>query len=74
MDMSAVTSIISAVGFPIAMCLGMAYYIIKLQSKKDDDIREVIKDFNKTVSKMNDMLVSLTTKLDEWNKNEKEDK
>lgn len=70
MDMSAVTSIISAVGFPIAMCLGMAYYIVKLQNKKDEDIKEVVKGFNETVSKMNDMLISLTVKLDEWNKKE----
>lgn len=70
MDMSAVTSIITSVGFPIAMCIGMAYYILKLQTKKDDDIKEVIRGFNETVSKMNDMLISLTVKLDEWNKKE----
>lgn len=27
MDASAITSLVSAVGFPIVCCLGMAYYI-----------------------------------------------
>lgn len=55
MDIQAITSLISSVGFPIAMCLMMAYYIKSLlQNHKDemDSIRNEINALNLTIQKL----------------------
>ena len=55
MDIQANTSLISSVGFPIAMCLMMAYYIKSLlQNHKDemDSIRKEINALNMTIQKL----------------------
>ena len=52
MDTNGIQSIISSVGFPIAMCLILCYYIFKVQSKLTDAIQEL----TKTIQELNHRL------------------
>lgn len=46
MDANAVVTIISTVGFPIAMCLILFFYICKKQEKTDDTIAKLTETIN----------------------------
>lgn len=46
MDANAVVTIISTVGFPIAMCLILFFYIYKKQEKTDDTIAKLTETIN----------------------------
>ena len=53
MDASWIQTIISSVGFPIAMCIMLCYYIFKVQSKLTDAIMELtqmIKELNQRLA------------------------
>lgn len=53
MDTTGIQAIISSVGFPIAMCLMLCWYIFKVQSKLTDAIGELtqmIKELNQRLS------------------------
>lgn len=53
MDTNWIQTIISSVGFPIAMCLMLCYYIFKIQSKLTDaivELTQMIKELNQRLS------------------------
>jgi flagellar biogenesis protein FliO len=52
MDVSTVTQIIGSLGFPIAACVGIAWYVVKIQKQNND-----------TISKMSDALNNNTVAL-----------
>lgn len=53
MDINAVMTIISSLGFPIAACCWMAYYI-----------NTTMKEFTKVISENTEMLKELKTRLE----------
>ena len=59
MDVNAIASIVSAVGFPIVCCFGMAYYI-----------NTTIKDFTKVMNEHTVALEKLSTVIDKHIDNE----
>lgn len=53
MDTTAIQSIISSVGFPIAMCLLLSWYIFKVQAKLTDaivELTQMIKELNQRLT------------------------
>lgn len=46
MDVNAIVSVISTVGFPIAVCLILFMYIYKKQEKTDDTIAKLTETIN----------------------------
>lgn len=61
MDVSIITSLVSSLGFPIVMCVVMAYYIKYRDDKNRDEI-----------TSLNDKYMSLITDLNERHKEETE--
>lgn len=61
MDASIITSLVSSLGFPIVMCVVMAYYIKYRDDKNRDEIMS-----------LNDKYMSLITDLNERHKEETE--
>lgn len=59
MDINAITSIVSAVGFPIVCCLGMAYYI-----------NTTLKELTKVMNEHTVAIEKLTTIIDNHVDNE----
>lgn len=53
MDANGIQAIISSVGFPIAMCLILSWYIFKVQSKLTDaivELTQMIKELNQRLT------------------------
>lgn len=61
MDVSTITSLVSSLGFPIVMCVVMAYYIKYRDDKNRDEI-----------TSLNDKYMGLITDLNERHKEETE--
>lgn len=59
MDISAITQVVSTVGFPIAMCCLMGYYI----KYTEDRHREEVSELTKAVNNNTIVLQKLTDKL-----------
>lgn len=59
MDVNAIASVVSAVGFPIVCCLGMAYYI-----------NTTLKEFTKVMNEHTVALEKLSTVIDKHVDNE----
>ena len=55
-----IVSVISTVGFPIAMCVGMGYYLVK----KDEAHNAESKEFTEALNKNTLVLQKLCEKLD----------
>ena len=60
MDVGAFTSLISSVGFPIAMCIGLLYYLMK----QSDIRKEETAQFTKALNDNTLVLQRLADKLD----------
>lgn len=58
--MQEISQIISSIGFPIVFCLLMWRYI----SSQNEQLRQVISQFQVTMSENNRLLTTLCTKLD----------
>lgn len=58
--MQEISQIISSIGFPIVFCLLMWHYI----SSQNEQLRQVISQFQVTMSENNRLLTALCTKLD----------
>ena len=52
MDVTTATQIIGSLGFPIAACIGISWYVVKIQKQNND-----------TISKMSDALNNNTIAL-----------
>ena len=59
MDIQAITQVVSTVGFPIAMCCLMGYYI----KYTEDRHREEVSELTKAVNNNTIVLQKLTDKL-----------
>lgn len=57
MEIDTLTQFVSAVGFPIAMCAALFYYMIKQNDKHDKEIGEL----TNTISQNTNVLTELTT-------------
>lgn len=58
--MQEISQVISSIGFPIVFCLLMWRYI----SSQNEQLRQVISQFQLTMSENNRLLTALCTKLD----------
>ena len=52
MDVATITQVIGSLGFPIAACIGVSWYVVKMQKQNND-----------TISKMSDALNNNTIAL-----------
>lgn len=62
MDANTVTQIVSSVGFPIAMCLIMAYYVNKQGEEHKEEInamKESIDGNTKVITELNTMMTMI---------------
>ena len=59
MDANAIITIISTVGFPIAVCLILFYYIYKKQEKTDDTIAKLTETINNNTSVIQHLIEKL---------------
>lgn len=63
MDITQVTQMISNVGFPIAMCLIVFYYMTKhdeQHKEENDNLRTTLEDNTKVLSELSTLIKTLT--------------
>ena len=46
MDMATITQLITSVGFPIAMCIGLLYYLMKQSEIRKEETAQFTKALN----------------------------
>lgn len=63
MDIGALTNIIQAVGFPIAMCMVFCYYIKYQDDKNREEIDKINAEHKEEVSYMTETLANNTAVL-----------
>lgn len=59
MDVSAIMQLISSVGFPIAMCIMMAWYIKSINEGYRDDIKSIQQSIDNNTAVMNKIIEKL---------------
>lgn len=62
MDISSISQIVSSVGFPIAMCLIMAYYVNKQGEEHKEEInamKDSIDGNTKVITELNTMMTMI---------------
>lgn len=59
MDISTIMQLISSVGFPIAMCLMMAWYIKSINEGYRDDIKSIQQSIDNNTAVMNKIIEKL---------------
>lgn len=59
MDVNSIVSVISTVGFPIAVCLILFFYIYKKQEKTDDTIAKLTETINNNTAVMQRLIDKL---------------
>lgn len=59
MDVNSIVSVISTVGFPIAVCLILFFYIYKKQEKTDDTISKLTETINNNTAVMQRLIDKL---------------
>lgn len=71
MDANTITTLISAVGFPIVMCLALCYVIYAMWQKQKDEVttitnahKEEIKELTAAINETNKSVVKLVSKID----------
>lgn len=57
MEIDTLTQFVSTVGFPIAMCVALFYYMVKQNDKHDKEISEL----TNTINQNTNVLTELTT-------------
>lgn len=63
MDITQITQVISNVGFPIAMCLLVFYYMAKhdeQHKEETDNLRTTLEDNTKVLSELSTLIKTLT--------------
>ena len=75
MDTNTITALVSSVGFPIVACIGVAWYVVKMQAQNNQAIQTMQDNTNKAIDKMADALnnntiiiTKLAERLDSQNK------
>ena len=70
-DVNAIVQIVSTVGFPICMCIGMVYYIKYLNDQHKNEIDELksthkieTQELSKTIENNTLVMEKLSTKID----------
>ena len=61
MDVETITTIISATGFPIAMCLILCYYIKDVMNKMDETLDGVKDALNNNTALLQSVITTLTS-------------
>lgn len=71
MDANTITTLISAVGFPIVMCMALCYVIYTMWQKQKDEVttitnahKEEIKELTAAINETNKSVVKLVSKID----------
>lgn len=57
MEVDSLISLFSTVGFPVAMCVALIWYMVKLNDKHDKQVQ----DLNKTIQNNTTVLTELST-------------
>lgn len=55
MDYTVITTLITSVGFPISMCLVMAWYIKYVTDKHDEEMKQVTEALNNNTLALNEL-------------------
>lgn len=55
MDYTVITTLITSVGFPICMCLVMAWYIKYVTDKHDEEMKQVTEALNNNTLALNEL-------------------
>lgn len=66
--MENIVTIISSLGFPIAMCIFVCWYVIKQNENYRQDIKEMQVSHKEEIEKLTRALNKLCDKLDEYMK------
>ena len=66
MDGNSISTIITSVGFPIAMCLALFWYMIKQNEQHQTESTQM----KEAINKLEVAIIKLTDKLDRGDKNE----
>ena len=59
MNVNDITTVISTVGFPIAVCLILFFYIYKKQEKTDDTIAKLTETINNNTAVIQHLIAKL---------------
>lgn len=62
MDIATITQLISGVGFPIAMCMMMGWYIMSINKQNTNDIKALETAINNNTL----VIQKLADKMEEW--------
>lgn len=68
MDVNAVTTLISSVGFPIVVSLFLFYYIYKMQEKTNETIKSLTEAVNNNTNVVNNLITHVSDVRDNVNK------
>jgi len=64
MDMQAITSLITTVGFPIVWCLGLGWFMVKyISQQREDNVNRETKLMD-CIDKQNEVLVNINSNMD----------
>lgn len=63
MDVTAITQIITSIGFPCAMCVWMGQYVKQLNADHREDVQKLNETYSTEVAKMTDALNNNTLAL-----------
>ena len=63
MDASSIVTVVSQVGFPIAMCLVMAWYVKDTSDKHREEVRQLNEQHNDEMQKVTEALNNNTLAL-----------
>lgn len=68
MDMTTITELITALGFPITCVIAMAWFILKIYKqsvKREEDLREEIKENQKVNGKFAEIISKYSMQIEE---------
>lgn len=63
--MNEIISIISTVGFPIACCLGLGYYVFKVTDSNRQELKNVNEKLQEIIEKTSECITNNTNALNE---------
>lgn len=63
MDINAITNLITTVGFPIAACVFLGFYVKNQTDKYRDDVKEIQKEHKDEIGKVTEALNNNTIAL-----------
>ena len=62
-DVGTISTLIGSVGFPVALCIGVLWYLIKLQQTHKEELGELQKSHKEETDKMTEAIQNNTVVL-----------